>query len=103
MNNLMVGWTTIAKQEEAVIIAKRLVEEKLAVCVQIDGPIQSYYRWESEVQSDEEYRLTIKFLESKQDATTQALHNHHSYETPQWIVVKADAIGEAYHAWANNC
>ncbi len=48
--------TTTATQEEAQQIAAALVHERLAACVQIDGPIESVYRWQGEVETAREWR-----------------------------------------------
>ena len=53
-------FTTTEKKEDAVKIAKTLVEKRLAGCIQIVGPIESTYWWEGDVETAEEWLLFIK-------------------------------------------
>ncbi len=54
--------TTTGKQEEARRIADALVEQRLAGCVQIVGPIESLYRWEGIIETATEWQCWIKTL-----------------------------------------
>jgi len=95
-----IGWTTLATLEEAQKMAAELVSAHLAACVQISGPISSYYLWHGELDIAEEYRLTIKFLTAQTDKLEAWLRNNHPYEVPQWLAVSADRVGELYECWA---
>jgi periplasmic divalent cation tolerance protein len=101
---LMLGWTTVETREDAVRMADTLVEERLAACVQIEGPLQSVYRWEGKVVRTEEFRLLVKFppeLCARLEARVLALH---PYSTPEWIVFGAEQVAEKYLSWArSNC
>ncbi len=101
---LLIGWTTVGNRDDATRLARELVEAKLAACVQIEGPVTSYYIWENRTEAAEEYRLTIKFLPSRTAALETWLLTHHPYETPEWIVVRAEQVAEKYLSWARaNC
>lgn len=95
-----IGWTTVANSVDAERLAREIVEARLAVCVQIDGGIKSYYRWEGEVASAKECRLTIKFLAENTERIEAWLNQHHPYEVPEWITVTVDRIHPAYKKWA---
>lgn len=97
---MRIGWTTVETRPQAETLAQGLIAEHLAACVQIDGPITSVYRWESQVQSAEEFRLTVKFVAARHVALEAWLHRHHPYATPEWIVVSADHVAEKYLSWA---
>ena len=101
---LLVGWSTVGNREDASRLARALVESRLAVCVQIDGPLTSHYVWENRAETAEEYRLTIKFIPAHAAALETWLFKHHPYDTPEWIVVRAEHVAEKYLSWARtNC
>ncbi|MGF1450162.1 MAG: divalent-cation tolerance protein CutA [Opitutales bacterium] len=100
METLWIGWTTLDTKDSAEALARGLVKARLAACVQIDGPIQSVYRWQGAVEQGAEWRLWVKFPGSKASALEQWLAEQHPYETPQWVALPAESVGAAYHAWA---
>ena len=77
-----------------------VVMSELAVCVQVDGAIRSFYRWEGEVTSAKEYRLTIKFLAENTERLEAWINEHHPYEIPEWVTVSADRVHPTYKKWA---
>lgn len=97
---MWVGWTTVANLDDAKRLASGLVEHRLAACVQIDGPVTSFYRWAGATERAEEFRLWIKFVDDARAAVETWLWAHHPYETPEWIVVRADHVAEKYLSWA---
>lgn len=99
---LYTGWTTVDSRQTADTLAAAIIEKRLAVCTQVEGPITSRYRWEDKLESAEEYRITIKFLESHKHPLSIWLHTHHPYQTPQWLVVKIDEASPAYLEWARS-
>ena len=101
---LLVGWTTVGNREDAGRLARGLVENRLAACVQIDGPIASHYFWGNRAETAEEYRLTIKFIPARAAELETWLLTHHPYATPEWIFVRAEHVAEKYLSWARtNC
>lgn len=99
---LSIGWTTVSSLGDAESIAQSLIDADAAVCVQIEGPIGSVYRWEGKREQSTEYRLTIKFLTEKQTAVESTLWSVHPYDVPEWIVVEATTVGEKYLSWARS-
>ena len=99
MSEALVVWTTTGSREEAAAIAERLVRDRLAACVQIDGPIHSVYRWQDEVESAEEWRCMIKTRRSLYPRLEAALLELHSYDVPQIVAVAVDQILPAYEQW----
>ena len=97
---MFVGWTTTETAEQSRLLATGLIDQNLAACVQIDGPITSVYRWEGRTETATEYRLTIKFLAKRHPEVETWLHQHHPYKTPQWIVVRSEHVAEKYLSWA---
>lgn len=99
-DTLLIGWTTVDSEAAAQLLAQELVESDLAACVQIDAGVTSVYRWEGAVQSDTEWRLIVKFAESKFEAVNASLDAHHPYDVPQWVVARAEHVAPSYLKWA---
>ena len=97
---LLIGWTTVDSEAVAQQLAHGLVEADLAACVQIEAGVTSVYRWEGAVQSDAEWRLMVKFAESKSEAVAAYLDEHHPYDVAQWVVARAEHVAPAYLKWA---
>ncbi|HEY0943741.1 MAG TPA: divalent-cation tolerance protein CutA [Opitutaceae bacterium] len=98
---MLIGWTSVETREQAETLAKGLVEGRLAACVQIEGPITSHYRWNGNIQTAQEFRVTVKFLPGRQLEVEAWILNRHPYETPEWIVVRAEHVSEKYLSWAH--
>lgn len=96
---VMVGWTTVDSAEAASAIARGVVEEGLAACAQVDGPLRSFYEWKGRVCDDAEWRVTIKFPARRAGALEAWLFRAHPYETPQWVACRAERVAEAYRNW----
>ena len=97
---MLIAWTTVPTKVIADKLAASAIGSKLAVCVQIDGPITSYYLWKGVNTKSEEYRLSFKFLAAQRASLESWIHARHPYQTPEWIVVKADYVAEKYLSWA---
>ena len=98
---MLIAWTTVATRSDADRIATEAIARNLAVCVQVDGPVISHFRWNGRDAREEEYRLCFKFLPSHADRLEQHVLGSHPYETPEWIVVRVDHVSEKYLSWAN--
>jgi periplasmic divalent cation tolerance protein len=97
---MLIAWTTLANRDQAEELARAAIEQRLAACVQIDGPIASHYLWQGRPERAEEFRLCFKFLPTRQVALEAWLFAHHPYDTPEWVVLRADSVGEKYLSWA---
>ena len=91
--------TTCGCQETARELARKLIDERLAACVQITGPIESVYRWEGQVRVDQEWKCTIKSLSSAADHLIQFISSHHPYEVPEILVQPVVASSASYADW----
>ena len=96
----MIAWTTVAKREDADRIAAEAVGAGLAACVQVEGPVRSVYRWEGRLENAEEFRLMFKCLPGQLASLERHVLERHPYDTPEWIAIEADAVGEKYLSWA---
>lgn len=90
--------TTCAQEEEARDLGSRLVEAKLAACVQIH-PVTSIYTWQDKVHTDPEFRLIIKTQKGLYDQVEAFINARHSYEVPQIIEVPMGRGSADYLGW----
>lgn len=97
---MLVAWTTTGTRADADNLARGAVEHRLAVCAQVDGPITSHYHWQGKLTQAEEFRISFKCLPANASALSNWVHRHHPYETPEWIEVAAESVGEKYLSWA---
>jgi periplasmic divalent cation tolerance protein len=99
---MFIAWSTVGNRTDADKLAKEIVSLGLAACVQIDGPVSSYYRWQRQLERSEEFRLCFKCTDSQLTALETYVLGHHPYETPEWIVVPASRVSEKYLSWAES-
>ncbi len=97
---MLIAWTTVPTRDKAEELARTVIAQRLAACVQIDGPIASHYVWQDRPERAEEFRLSFKFLPAQQKTLEAWLFAHHPYVTPEWIVLRAESVGEKYLSWA---
>lgn len=97
---MLLAWTTVATRADADRLAAEAIMRNLAVCVQIDGPVVSHFRWQGRDAREEEFRLCFKIMPSHARALEEHVLAHHPYATPEWIVVQAERVGEKYLSWA---
>jgi periplasmic divalent cation tolerance protein len=91
--------TTTDSQAVAEAIANELVSNKLAACVQIDGPINSVYIWEDKLESSQELRLSIKTTQIKVAKVVESIKTIHNYDLPQIISIPITGGNNDYLKW----
>ena len=80
-------------------IARTLIDERLAACVNVHAPMVSIYRWKGAVEKDNERQLVIKTTRAALPALEKRLRELHPYELPELIVVSASGGSEQYLEW----
>jgi periplasmic divalent cation tolerance protein len=91
--------TTAANPEEAGRLARTLVEEGLAACASLIPGVESIYRWKGQVESATETMLVIKTGPDQLADLEARLHELHSYETPEFLVLRVEAGSQPYLDW----
>ena len=89
-------WPSIVEAEQA---GRKIVEERLAACVNILPGMVSHYRWQGKVERAEEAVMLIKTRASQAGKVTAAVKDVHSYETPAIMVVAIESLDPDYHRW----
>lgn len=98
-SDVIVVLVTTPSADAADRIARPLVDERLAACVNVVGPIRSLYRWEDAVHEDAEHLLVVKTrarLLERVDARVRELHD---YEVPEVVALPVVGGSAAYLAW----
>jgi len=91
--------TTLPDGESADALAARLVEARLAACVNILPPGRSVYRWEGQVERTNETLMLIKTGAARYAALEAAIRTHHPYELPEIVAVPIAYGLPDYLAW----
>ena len=90
--------TTLGAGADALAIARTLVDERLAACVNVLPAMTSVYRWKGAVEQEREQQLVIKTTHEMVSALETRLRALHPYELPEFLVLDA-AGSEKYSAW----
>ena len=91
--------TTLAVGTDAATLARTLVAERLAACVNVLPVMTSVYRWEGRVEEDQERQLVIKTAEGRVTALVDRLRTLHPYTVPEVLVIQASGGSEDYLRW----
>ena len=96
--DLRIVLTTIGSESDGLAIARTLVEERLAACVNVLPSMMSVYRWKGAIEQDKEHQLVIKTAPDRLPALEARLRQLHPYELPEFLVLDVSA-GAAYSGW----
>ena len=96
-STLCVVATTVPSAEEAAHLARSLVQQQAAACVQVEA-ITSHYVWEGELHATPEWRLVCKTLPEVLTRLTGLLRKQHGYEVPQ-ITMRTELCLSDYGKW----
>jgi periplasmic divalent cation tolerance protein len=99
MNEFVVVYITVGSAEEGQRLARALVEERLAACVNRLRPVQSVYRWRGTVEQSEEELLIVKTKRDRFDSLQKKVRELHSYSVPEIIALPIVEGSESYLQW----
>jgi periplasmic divalent cation tolerance protein len=86
-------------EEEAVRIARLLVEEHLAACANILSPVRSIYRWEGKICDEKEWTLIVKTQRKRFEELERKVKSLHSYSVPEIIGLPIAEGSSSYLKW----
>lgn len=95
----IVIYITAPNEEEGAGIARALVEERLAACVNIIKPVRSIYRWQGKIEDDSEVLLIVKTDKKFFGALKERVRKLHSYTVPEIIALPVIDGSEDYLKW----
>jgi len=98
-SKMYVVLTTAPDREKAESLALKIVEARLAACVQVLPQMTSFYFWEDAVQKDPEHLLLIKTLAENFGDLCKFIQSNHSYDVPEIVALPAEKVSGDYLNW----
>jgi periplasmic divalent cation tolerance protein len=96
---LLIVITTLPDREQARTLARQVVEARLAACVQVGTPVESFYRWQGAVEPAYETPLLFKTVPARYADLESFLQQHHPYALPEIIALNDVHGSSAYLDW----
>lgn len=97
--DFVVVLVTAESAEDAAAIGRTVVEERLAACANVVGPIRSIYRWQGAVEEAGEHLLLLKARAADVAALEARVRALHRYDVPEVLALRVHAGSAAYLAW----
>ena len=91
--------TSVENKNDAEKIAQHLVEKRLAACVQILGPVKSYFQWQGKLDQADEFLCLIKSRDDLFQEIENAIKKMHPYEVPEIIALPINEGSADYLNW----
>jgi periplasmic divalent cation tolerance protein len=91
--------TTCESEEQAQHLARHLIEQRLAACVNILPGVRSVYRWKDKIEDAAEFVLIVKSRRDVFVKLREAIAHLHSYEIPEVIALPVVDGSDAYLRW----
>ena len=95
-------YAVFANDEEAERVGRTVVEERLAACINILGPIRSIYRWKGSIESAAEVAVILKTTEATANALIARIAALHSYDVPCIVTWPVDKVLASYAEWVED-
>jgi periplasmic divalent cation tolerance protein len=92
-------YTTFDNSEDAGKVGRKLVESRLAACVNIIPSMTSIYEWEGELHEAGEVVMLIKTRKGRQPQALQRAKELHPYDTPALLVIEPSEVEADFAAW----
>jgi periplasmic divalent cation tolerance protein len=102
VTDIVLVLTTAPADDRAEQWARRLVDDRLAACVNVHAPMVSLYRWHGAVERDGERQIVIKTTRDRLRALEARIKELHSYELPEFVVLAIDEGSAAYLGWVSD-
>ena len=95
-------YAIFATAEEAERIGRTVIDERLAACINILGPVRSIYRWQAAVETADEVAAILKTTDIAADALITRIAGLHSYEVPCIVTWPIDKVLASYADWVES-
>ncbi len=100
--SLVIVLTTLPADADPAVLARQLIGERLAACINALPIMHSIYRWEGAVQEESERQLVIKTSAGRLEALQERLHQLHPYQVPEFVVLQAAGASSRYAQWVDD-
>jgi periplasmic divalent cation tolerance protein len=97
--SVVIVLVTVPENFDAAAMARTLVEERLAACVNVLPPMTSVYRWEGQVEDATERQVVIKTARGILHLLQERLHDLHPYDVPEFLVLDVADGSDRYLSW----
>lgn len=97
--NIVTVYAVFANAEEAERIGRSMVEERLAACVNVLGPISSIFRWQDKIEQSAEVAALFKTTAKAADRLIARIAELHSFGVPCIEVWPVDKVWSDYSDW----
>jgi periplasmic divalent cation tolerance protein len=97
-SDFIIVLTTVETEQQAEDLAQKVLERRLAACVQIQK-IKSRYWWNGKIQHSDEYLLSIKTRANLFSKLSEFIKENHPYETPEIVQIPIVAGSDEYFEW----
>ena len=94
--------TSTSNADEAALLARTLVEERLAACASLIPSVESIYHWERQIETSTEALLLLKTGPEQIAALEARLRELHSYQVPEFLVLDVESGSHGYLEWLNS-
>ncbi len=91
--------TTVDSRQAADELAAAVLAQRLAACVQINGPLTSMYWWQGRQEKSEEWRLDMKTRSDRYPTLERLLLDRHPYDCPEILAIAIERGSQAYFQW----
>lgn len=91
--------TTVNSEDASNRIATRLLERRLAACVQVSGPVKSSYWWKGQIETATEWYCIAKTTAARYRDVEAAITSEHPYDEPEIVAIPIPAGSEGYLRW----
>ncbi len=83
-------------------ISKKLVEKKLAGCINLLPQCLSFFYWNDKVQENKEYLMLIKTTQDKEKKIYKLIYSKHNYDIPEILTINVASADKKYLHWMKN-
>ncbi len=99
MTDVVIVLTTFPADGDAESFATRLVEERLAACVNVLPAMRSIYRWQGAIEKADERQVVIKTAQARVEELRARLKTLHPYDIPEFLVLPVASGSPDYLSW----
>jgi periplasmic divalent cation tolerance protein len=98
-NEYVLVLTTLPADTDAQSLARTLVEERFAACVNVLPTMESVYRWAGKIEQESERQIVIKTSRDRVVSLWERVRDLHPYDVPEFIVLAIIDGNDAYLRW----